>query len=254
MVSDSDCVNDDGLIRTFLIIAHCRLARMPVQYIISQWEFRDLCLKMKIPVFIPRPETEELCELIMQQISKDDAKLKILEIGCGTGAISLSLLSTLPAVENIIAIDQSKTACELTVDNATNLKLNDRLRVFKHRIIDDNLPIEIEALSPKFNLIVSNPPYVPTKDLLKMQPEIYLFEDIRALDGGPDGLKFIEILLKLAAKYLEKSGVLWMEVDSRHPELIQKMIENNHDKWGLKFCSSYKDIFQKERFVEIMKE
>lgn len=85
----------------------CRISRMPVQYILKEWEFRDLLLKMEVPVFIPRPETEELVELITQALEPEKDH-KILEIGCGTGCISLSLLDALPHVKEIIAIDQSK--------------------------------------------------------------------------------------------------------------------------------------------------
>lgn len=230
----------------------CRVSRMPVQYILKEWEFRDLLLKMQVPVFIPRPETEELVELITQQLDPEK-NLKILEIGCGSGCISLSLLRSLPYVTNIVAIDQSKTACELTRENAQRLGLSERLKVFKHKLESDELPEEIAMYGP-FDVIVSNPPYVPSKDILKLEPEIYLYEDIRALEGGPEGLDLVKILMSLSAKFLRPAGNLWLEVDPRHPEIIKKIIENNHDEWKLKFISSYNDIFKKERFVEIEKD
>lgn len=250
----------------------CRVTRMPVQYILKEWEFRDLTLKMRVPVFIPRPETEELCELITQQLDPEKDH-KILEVGCGSGCISLALLNSLPKVKKIIAIDQSKAACELTMENAQNLGLTDRLHVFKHKLESDELPEEIAKHGP-FDLIVSNPPYVPSKDILKLDPEIYLFEgefrcentstqlinfllsftDIRALEAGPEGMNVINILLKLSAKFLKPTGSLWLETDSRHPEIIKKITENNYDEWRLKYISSYNDIFKKERFVEVEKE
>lgn len=138
------------------------------------------------------------------------------------------------------------------MENAKRLDLNTRLRVFKHKLTEArlNLPSDVDL---KFDLIVSNPPYVPTKDLLKLEPEIKIYEDLRALDGGKDGLNVIRILLKLAGEYLENNGHLWLEVDSRHPEIIEKLIETQPEL-GLKFVSSYKDIFQKNRFVEIIKQ
>jgi release factor glutamine methyltransferase len=78
-------------------LCECRLLRMPVQYILGEWDFRDITLKMMPPVFIPRPETEELVELILQQVDPEEP-VRILEIGSGTGAISLSLLHSLPKV------------------------------------------------------------------------------------------------------------------------------------------------------------
>jgi len=204
---------------------------------------------MRPPVFIPRPETEELVELISQQLDPD-ADHDILEVGIGSGAISLSLLSSLPKVKQIIAIDRSKAACDLATENAQSLKLLDRLLIIEHKLESDQLPTQIIK---KFDVIVSNPPYVPSKDVLKLVPEIYLYEDVRALDGGNEGLDVIELLLKLAAKHLKPSGTLWMEVDSRHCEIIEKIVENNSSEWNLKFVSSYKDIFKKDRFVEIEK-
>lgn len=78
-------------------LCECRMARMPIQYIIGEWDFRDLTLEMKPPVFIPRPETEELVELILQQFDSKRA-MRFMEIGCGSGAISLALLKSLPKV------------------------------------------------------------------------------------------------------------------------------------------------------------
>lgn len=89
----------DDQTRQFEQLCECRVARMPIQYIIREWEFRDLKLKMEPPVFIPRPETEELVELILQQF---DCKrtMRFVEVGCGTGAISLAILKSLPKVCN----------------------------------------------------------------------------------------------------------------------------------------------------------
>lgn len=77
---------------------------------------------------------------------------------------------------------------------------------------------------------------------------------MEAIEGGPDGMNFIEILLKLSAKYLKPNGSLWIECDPNHPEIIKKITEKNYNQWRLKFISSNKDYSKKERFVEIKKE
>ncbi|XP_058815374.1 MTRF1L release factor glutamine methyltransferase [Topomyia yanbarensis] len=230
-------------------LCECRLARMPIQYIIREWEFRDLTLKMVPPVFIPRPETEELVELILQQVDTQK-RMSFLEIGCGTGAISLSILKHAP-LASAIALDQSKMACELTLENAQNLDLSGNLRIFRHKVID-KLPEEIE--DQKFDMIVSNPPYVPSGQLLQLEPEIKVYEDMRALDGGPDGITVVKAILELAGKHLNSEGILWLEVDSSHPQMIAKYLEDKGLALGLKYVCSYKDLFQKERFVEIFKD
>lgn len=141
-------------------------------------------------------------------------------------------------------------ACNLTLENAKNLNLSDRLKIIRHKLADDsNLP----ELDDKLDLIVSNPPYVLTSDLKALEPEISLYEDLRALDGGRDGLDIIKVILTFAADRLHPQGHLWLEVDPTHPKLIEQFISEHNEALGMKFVSSYKDMFGKERFVEIMK-
>ncbi|XP_053694532.1 MTRF1L release factor glutamine methyltransferase [Sabethes cyaneus] len=243
-----DLILNDSQLSKIDELCQCRLARMPVQYIIREWEFRDITLKMIPPVFIPRPETEELVELILQQIDTQ-RQLRFLEIGCGSGAIVLSILKHVP-LSSAVAVDQSKLACELTLENAQNQGLTDRLRIFKHKLVD-GLPEEFS--DHKFDMIVSNPPYVPSQQLLELEPEIKIYEDLRALDGGPDGLTIVKAILELAGKHLNPEGVLWLEVDSSHPEKIVAFLDEHGSRIGLKYVCSYKDLFQKERFVELVK-
>ncbi|GAB0092862.1 hemK methyltransferase family member 1 [Sergentomyia squamirostris] len=230
-------------------LCHCRVARMPIQYIVGEWEFRDLLLKMQPPVFIPRPETEELVELILQK-QEPTLPLTFLEIGCGCGAVSLALLKALPLAK-CKAIDQSSMACLLTLKNAIYQKLSDRISVSQHkiseRIKEDDFPV-------KFDFIVSNPPYVSSTDLMDLDPEIRLYEDLRALDGGEDGMNVIKAVLKVASKFLTDDGTLWLEVDSSHPELVVRYLDIHRASLKLKFVSSYTDLFQNERFIEIIRE
>lgn len=97
--TDKQITLTEAQLNRFEQLCECRMARMPVQYIIGEWEFCDLVLKMVPPVFIPRPETEELVELILQQCDSN-LTIRFLEIGCGSGAISLALLHALQKVNN----------------------------------------------------------------------------------------------------------------------------------------------------------
>ena len=108
-------------------MAQCRLARMPVQYILGYWDFREIRLKVRPPVFIPRPETEELVGIVLEHLNcLNDRNIQLLEIGCGSGAISLSLIKefrTKFCSVNILAVDQSGSACNLTLENALEIEL-----------------------------------------------------------------------------------------------------------------------------------
>ncbi|XP_011494335.1 PREDICTED: hemK methyltransferase family member 1 [Ceratosolen solmsi marchali] len=241
-------------------LCQCRLSRMPVQYIIGEWDFRHITLKLEPPIFIPRPETEIIVDISLKRIvSFKNDKCNILEIGCGSGAICLSLLHSHKNI-NITAIDANSHACELTMRNAQDLQLQDRLILFNAILKNDGL-IEkkknffkdsINFYNDKFEIIVSNPPYIPTETVFKLQPEIKLYEDVKALDGGHDGLKLILSILKYASEALKIGGFLILEVDFNHPERIEFFIKQNYvNKLKLEYV--HKDFANKDRFVEILK-
>ncbi|XP_068451062.1 MTRF1L release factor glutamine methyltransferase isoform X2 [Clinocottus analis] len=200
-----------------------RLSRMPVQYVIEEWDFRDLTLKMRPPVFIPRPETEELVELVLTDLEMKpgtgagaDAQHTCLEVGCGSGAISLSLLKSLPQLK-VTALDQSQDAVDLTGENA-----------------------------------LSNPPYLFSEDMTTLEPEIFLFEDHAALDGGEDGMKVIKQILTLAPQILSNYGRVYLEVDPRHPPLIRRWVEVNVEE--MRYVETRHDITGRPRFCILQKK
>jgi release factor glutamine methyltransferase len=160
-------------------MAKCRLSRMPVQYIVGSWDFRRLTLAMKPPVFIPRPETEQLVSLVLESL-KSSEKQRVLEIGSGSGAIALSLLKECGDAEalEVTAVDQSRLACALTMENAILNDVWKGLRVLNARMEEDGV-MRMRKKSEKgredfakFDLIVSNPPYVLRKDLAALATEI----------------------------------------------------------------------------------
>ncbi|XP_037304060.2 MTRF1L release factor glutamine methyltransferase [Pungitius pungitius] len=208
-----------------------RLSRMPVQYVIEEWDFRDLTLKMRPPVFIPRSETEELVELVLTDLEMRpgpgagvEAPHTCLEVGCGSGAISLSLLKSLPQLK-VTALDQSQDAVDLTGENAIRLGLQDRLQVYHLDVIKD--ADTVLSLCHHVSTLVSNPPYLFSEDMNTLEPEIFRFEDHAALDGGTDGLKVIKQILTLAPQILSNHGRVYLEVDPRHPPLIRRWVEAN---------------------------
>lgn len=224
----------------------CRLARMPVQYIVGSWQFRDIVLAMRPPVFIPRPETEQLVEIILGEMK--EGPVRLLEIGPGSGAISLSLLKSKPDLL-VTAVERSKDACQLTKDNAAALGVEDRIKVINDTVEDDKM---IEGLDQQYDLIVSNPPYILRKDLMSLPPEITVFEDLRALNGGNFGLDVILDIVKLSRKLLKPGGKIYLEVDPCHPHLLPpKLGQLPQPHFSLQ--SVHKDFNEMERFVILVK-
>lgn len=153
-------------------LVECRLARMPIQYIIGEWDFYSLKLKMHPTVFIPRPETETLVSMILAE--NKSASGTFLEIGPGSGAISISLLKNLADFKGI-ALERSKLAAKLTIENAKSLNVETRLEVLNNKLSEDSLESYVQQFESKpFDFIVSNPPYIPSRQVFQLQPEIIL--------------------------------------------------------------------------------
>ncbi|XP_023242653.1 hemK methyltransferase family member 1-like isoform X1 [Centruroides sculpturatus] len=241
-----------------------RLSRVPIQYIIGHWCFyrSDFLLEMKCPVFIPRPETEFLVDVVINNIndlitnvsenSRNSFKCHVLEIGCGTGAISLAVLKTFSEkfkekYVSFIAVDKSLEAVNLTRRNAKNLEVD--LFVLHDKLTSSGIS---KLKSMKFDIIVSNPPYVCTSEIGHLQPEIKRYEDHCALDGGEDGLDVVKNILRASEHLLKLRGKILLEVSLFHPQKILHILKGNEFPY-LELKSIYKDCTERERFVEIIK-
>ncbi|XP_036390142.1 MTRF1L release factor glutamine methyltransferase [Megalops cyprinoides] len=227
---------------------------MPVQYVIEEWDFRDLTLKLRPPVFIPRPETEELVSLVLADLQVKQASsvtsMQCLEVGCGSGAISLSLLHSLPQLR-AVAVDKSQEAVCLTRENAHRLGLQDRLELH-HLDVTGDAEVVLRECGP-VDALVSNPPYLFSQDMASLEPEILRFEDPAALDGGADGMQVIQQILDLAPHLLTDRGRVYLEVDPRHPELIQQRVVEQRIA-GLQYLQTHYDITSRPRFCVLQKK
>ncbi|KAF6312899.1 HemK methyltransferase family member 1 [Rhinolophus ferrumequinum] len=201
---------------------------MPVQYILGEWDFQGLSLKMAPPVFIPRPETEELVEWVLEEVAPRPHAVGaqggplILEVGCGSGAISLSLLSQLP---------------------------QDRIWIVPLDVTLEGSWAHLLSWGP-MDLVVSNPPYVFHQDMEQLAPEILSYEDPAALDGGEKGMDIITHILALAPRLLKDSGSIFLEVDPRHPELVGGWLQSRPDL-SLHLVAVRKDFCGRPRFLHI---
>lgn len=221
-----------------------RLKSIPVQYIIGEWDFHELVLKMRKPVFIPRPETEELADFVCDYInSRDLIRGRFLEIGCGSGAISLYILSRFKEMMGV-AIDKHSHACDLTLENGNNLALSDRLNIHQIDIFQKDILSILQQYLP-FDVIVSNPPYIPTSKLKDLDLEVKSYESRDALDGGVDGLDIVRQILLLAPQLLVKGGQIWLEVDLEEPDIIRTMVPNHT---SVTYVKTLKDFTQRDRF------
>ena len=189
-----------------------RLNGEPLQYIVGKVGFRHLDLTVRAPVLIPRPETETLVELVLAFArAQCGEQPEILDIGTGTGAIALSLLHELPGCV-VAATDTDDAALALAAENAQALKLDGQGHL---GIIKDDLASSLvvdEAYNQRFDVVVSNPPYIPTAEYEQLPAEILDFESRLSLDGGIDGLDAMRRIAEQAQALIRQGGLLALEL------------------------------------------
>jgi release factor glutamine methyltransferase len=191
-----------------------RAAREPLQYIRGTQEFYRLEFDVSPGVLIPRPETEILVENVIGLL-KDEAGPWLCEVGMGTGCISISVLHE---VRQAFAtgLDISETALELTQKNALKHGVSERLKLARSDIFSS-------LAREKFDLILSNPPYISKTEYDLLQPEVRDFEPAAALTDGGTGLSIIEKIATEAPKYLKPGGFLLMEIGFGQAEKVGHM-------------------------------
>ncbi len=175
----------------------------PVQYVVGFCEFMSLKFRVNSSTLIPRADTETLVETVID-FCKHRENVRILEIGCGSGCVSVSLAHYLKNAK-VFAIDISKQALKTAEENAKELNVADRISFFEHDIMS-GFP-EIEG---GVDVVVSNPPYIPSRDIDELERKVKAFEPRTALDGGTDGLDFYRKISECAK--LNAGGLVAFEV------------------------------------------
>jgi release factor glutamine methyltransferase len=185
-----------------------RLRREPVAYITGRRGFWSLDFLVTSDVLIPRPETERLVEIALKLAAEMDAgaALRILDLGTGSGAIAIAMASELPAAE-IFATDVSTTALAVAQANAARNRPAGRIRFFH-----GDLFAAVNPATPKFHLILSNPPYIRRGEIDGLEPEVSRWEPREALDGGVDGLDFYRRIAAEAFDHLCPDGAIIVEI------------------------------------------
>ncbi len=208
--------------KNFLVFERYLLRRAqnePIAYILEEKEFWSKKFYINQYTLVPRPETELLVEEILKLYK--DKKITILDIGTGSGCIILSLLSSLKKSYGI-GLDISKNAILVAKKNAKKHQLSENVK-FLNRSLE-------RFFGKKFDLIVSNPPYIKRKDLKNLSEDIKRYEPRMALDGGNDGLDLIKKVIYKSKNILKLKGTLALEIGNEQIKKVSKILVNNNFK------------------------
>ena len=215
----------------------------PLAYILGHKEFMGLSFKVTPATLIPRPETELLVESIVKaaKLLRPEGEVKLLDIGTGSGAIVVAALAALPKAKGVGA-DISIEALTVAKENADNQGLQGRIGFIRSDIYS-RIPLD-----KKFDIIVSNPPYIPTATIAELAADVKK-EPLGALDGGKDGLDFYRRIIAEADLHLEEEGLLALEIGIGQSEAVVELCR----KAGFTLTAVRKDYADIERMVFAVK-
>ena len=238
-VDDAHFLLTDSTLSKIASYIDRRAKREPLQYILGNTSFCGIEFYTQKGVLVPRPETELLAEAGWDFLNKKkkDIPLSVLDYCTGTACISISMAIHCSAA-CFTAIDISEDALEIARKNIDKHDLSERFNLLK----GDSVLTGCEY--GPFDLVISNPPYIPTEEIAKLEPEVSVYEPIIALDGGEDGLKFFQHLARFGTKVLKNEGVLMAEFGDDQFPLIKEIFKQQ----GWRTISSRKDYSGKERF------
>lgn len=212
-----------------------RINGEPLQYILGKWDFMGRSFKVGKGVLIPRPETEQLCEMIIKRL-KDKKNAVVYDLCAGSGCIGLTLKRECPDID-IYLVEKSGEALKYLMDNATEVCKNTFLTIVK----GDVLQLDLFELYPLADVIVSNPPYIKSDEVPLLQKEV-TFEPAMALDGGEDGLVFYRYIISQWSQKLKSDGEMFFEIGEEQGKEVSSLFEgigfnsrvikdyNNHDR------------------------
>jgi len=233
-------LNPDTKINTtqsnnFKNLIYQRSCGKPIAYLVGKKEFWNYEFKVSQDVLIPRPDTEILIEEVLK-ITKNKSKLKVLDIGIGSGCIILSILKERSDFYGT-GIDLSKKCIDISKINALSLGVNSRIKFFKSDIDNFNYG--------KYDLILSNPPYINKFDLKYLEKDVINFEPISALDGGLEGLSEIRKVIKKSSELIKKNGKLILEIAFDQKLKVIKLLTDQ----GFYIDKILKDYAKKDRCI-----
>ena len=241
---------DETSCKQYLEMIDRRAAGEPLQYITGEQWFMGHRFSVDPSVLIVRPETEILAEKAIEYLQKiedsqnPDGSLNVLDLCTGSGALAIAIAKANLSVR-VIASDISKVALKTAEQNAIDLGVADRIIFVNSDLFKD---IKIEELGGKFDLIVTNPPYIRRDELKNLQREILEHEPLNALDGGEDGLDFYRIIASEAGAFLSDGGIVLAEIGHNQAEAVSTFFVDA----GFKEAEVFKDYSGLDRVVKAL--
>ena len=217
------------------------IAHQPLQYVLGKTHFRDLTLKVDKRVLIPRPETEEMVEWVLEDFKKLNQKLRLIDMGTGSGCIGIALAKAQPYF-SVFALDKDVDILDLTTENA-------KLNGVQIKCIEQDMN-QMDTLNLKIDVIVSNPPYVMLSEQNQMKSNVLDYEPHQAIFiSNKDPLLFYRLILEFASENLKPKGFIYFEIN---PLLLKELKD-------LIISFSYivferLDIFKKVRMLRLQKK
>ena len=218
--------------KEYEIAVQKRAEHIPLQYIIGEQEFMGLRFKVNSNVLIPRQDTETLVEQVLKIVKPG---MKVLDLCTGSGCVLISVLKNAPELTGM-GSDISKTALLVAKENA---KLHEVDAAWVRSDLFDNI-------TETFDVIMANPPYIPTGEILSLMPEVRDFEPENALDGGADGLDFYRKIAGQVKDYLNPGGYVYMEIGYDQGEAVSELMRNA----GFTEVEVIKDLARNDRVVK----
>ena len=234
LLNSNNCINKKELNQFYNLIEKRSLGN-PIAYLVNKKFFWNSEFYVTNDTLIPRPDTELIVENILR-LTKQKNKLNILDIGVGSGCI---LLSILKEKKNFYGtgIDISKKCLNISKINANNLRINSRLKLYKSNVDKFNLG--------KYDLVVSNPPYIKTSILKYLEKDVAEFEPKLALNGGLDGLSEIRKVIKKTSELIKKNGKFILEIGFDQKNKVINLLKNE----GFYINSIKKDLAKNDRCI-----
>lgn len=217
-------------VQEYELLLKKRSERVPLQYITGSQEFMGLNFKVNSHVLIPRQDTETLVEEAVKRLEQD---MEVLDLCTGSGCVIISIMKLKKIIGT--ASDISKQALLIAKENAKNNQVEVNL-------VRSDL---FQNITGKYDMIVANPPYIPTEEIAGLMPEVRIFEPIDALDGKEDGLYFYHRIVRESRKFLKSNGYLCLEIGHDQGGRVAFLMEEN----GFRNVKVVKDLARNNRVV-----